>query len=532
MSRTMLCLVTAVALVTLAVCLAVVRIRVMGQETEVHAGPGHFKVTLVVRGKGAEDMRLTTACPLDLNRQHVFAEQHSSDELTAKISENRKGIRRSLHWSPRVAAPKGAFQARYQFLCNVNVHWPNTAMTQLNSALYGPPPAGEYTATSPGIDVSDPEITRVALDLSAGLSKPIDQARALYQHVARAIDREPTTGQTNRTATACLASSRGDALAKSRLLVALCRNRGIPARLVTGLALGKRNEQKAHTWVEAWVGEYWISMCPYYHYADKVPATYLVFGHNDMSLVRGHNVRDLEYAYLVEHSSHFAHEPPVETATPLESFFHKISLHALPPTEARLVEFLLLLPIAALIICVFRNVIGLQSFGTFAPALIGLAFRSLEGMPGILVFVSIVMIGWGMRRVLDRYHLLQVPRTAFMLSLVVLVLIGAIVAANYEDLAATRYVSLFPIIILTGMIERFWTLEAEDGTASSFKTLLGTMVIAATIALSASIPAVLTHMVNFPETLGVIMACQLLIGRYTGYRLSELFRFRDLVHST
>lgn len=82
------------------------------------------------------------------------------------------------------------------------------------------------------------------------------------------------------------------------------------------------------------------------------------------------------------------------------------------------------------------------------------------------------------------------------------------------------------------MIERFWTLEAEDGTASSFKTLLGTMVIAATIGLVASIPAVLTHMVNFPETLGVIMACQLLIGRYTGYRLSELFRFRDLVRST
>jgi len=36
-------------------------------------------------------------------------------------------------------------------------------------------------------------------------------------------------------------------------------------------------------------------------------------------------------------------------------------------------------------------------------------------------------------------------------------------------------------------------------------------------------------MVKFPETLGLIMACQLLIGRYTGYRLSELFRFRDFV---
>lgn len=529
MSRTTLCLATALALALLSVGVAVARIQVIGQETQVGAGPGHFKVTLVVRGKSAGDARLITACPLDLNHQHIFAERHSSDELTAKIVEHRKVARRSLHWSQRVVAPKGPFQARYQFFCNVNVHWPNSAMTQLYNTLYVPPHPGEYTASSPGIDASHPEITRVALDLSAGLGRPIDQARALYQHVARAIDREPTAGQSNRTATACLESGRGDALAKSRLLVALCRNRGIPARLVTGLALGKRSEQKAHTWVEAWVGDYWISMCPYYHYADKVPATYLVFGHGDMALVRGHNVRDLDYAFLVEHSSQFADGP--ESASAVENFFHKVSLHSLPPREARLVEFLLLLPIAALIICLFRNIIGLHSFGTFAPALIGLAFRSLEGMPGILVFVSIVLIGWGMRRVLDRYHLLQVPRTAFMLSLVVLVLISAIVAANYEDLAATRYVSLFPIIILTGMIERFWTLEAEDGTVSSFKTLLGTMFIAATIALFVSIPAVLSHMVSFPETLGIIMACQLLIGRYTGYRLSELFRFRDLVSS-
>ena len=34
---------------------------------------------------------------------------------------------------------------------------------------------------------------------------------------------------------------------------------------------------------------------------------------------------------------------------------------------------------------------------------------------------------------------------------------------------------------------------------------------------------------NYPETIGLVMACQLLLGRYTGYRLSELFRFRDFV---
>ena len=190
-------------------------------------------------------------------------------------------------------------------------------------------------------------------------------------------------------------------------------------------------------------------------------------------------------------------------------------------------EFLLLLPVAALIICICRNLIGMHCFGTFAPALIGLAFREWESLPGILVFVSIILIGWGMRHLLDRYHLLQVPRTSFLLSMVVLLLLATILIANQQDLAFTHYFSLVPIVILTGMIERFWTLETEDGTTSSFKTLVQTMIIAAIISLVASRHVIVNQLMRYPETIGLAMAAQLVIGRYTGYRLSELFRFRD-----
>src|SRR5208337_4011309 len=175
------------------------------------------------------------------------------------------------------------------------------------------------------------------------------------------------------------------------------------------------------------------------------------------------------------------------------------------------------------------NLIGLTSFGVFAPALVGLAFRDLRSLPGIFVFITILLVGWLMRRVLDSYHLLQVPRVSLMLSLIVIVLILAVVGANYYDCPATKYISLFPMIILTGMVERFWTLENEDSVASSFRTLLITMLIAATISVVLSIHAMVRYLFAYPETLGLIMAVQLVIGRYTGYRLLELFRFRDFL---
>jgi hypothetical protein len=250
----------------------------------------------------------------------------------------------------------------------------------------------------------------------------------------------------------------------------------------------------------------------------------------DVPVVRGRKVHDLDYAFYVERSAVLEAESlAVGKPSFMRRFFGRFSLYALPPAEQRLVEFLLLLPIAALIVCFYRNVIGLPSFGTFSPALVGLAFRDLGGLPGILVFVAVVLVGWILRRLLEYYHLLQVPRMAFLLSMVVIVLVGSIVAANFHELPATRYVSLFPIVILTGMIERFWTQEAEDGTVASFRTLLSTLLIAVSISLFVGLHAVVRHMFRYPETLGLIMAAQLVLGRYTGYRLLELYRFRALL---
>jgi hypothetical protein len=70
-------------------------------------------------------------------------------------------------------------------------------------------------------------------------------------------------------------------------------------------------------------------------------------------------------------------------------------------------------------------------------------------------------------------------------------------------------------------------MECEDGTVSSFRTLLGTLLIAGSISLVLSSSTVVRQMLRYPETLGLIMAAQLVIGRYTGYRLTELFRFRE-----
>jgi 7 transmembrane helices usually fused to an inactive transglutaminase/Transglutaminase-like superfamily len=525
MSRTTLCVLTAGILAVLSAGVMIVRYQVLGGEAHVPVGPGTWKVTMLVRGHSDGTARLVTAAPLDFGRQHVLHEAGQSADFFDRPPTARHPERRQVLWSPRPGLQAGPFRVRCEFQCVVDVHRPSSAMERLHSTLYAAPRPGEDLDVHTRSAADSERTSGQARSLTAGLDDPLDQAQALFRFVADQVAREPSTGRPSGSAVECLENGSGDARARARLLVALLRNRGIPARLVAGLALSRGPEQAAHYWAEAWLHGRWLPMCPVYHYFGGVPASYLVFGFGDLEMARspGNHAHNLGYAFLVEH---VPADQPVDRSS-LRGVL--TALYMLPPPDQKLVEFLLLLPIAALIVCLFRNLIGLSSFGTFAPALVGLCFREVHSLPGLLVFVSIILIGWLLRRALDRYHLLQVPRVAFLLSLVVVVLITMIVAANYQDVQATQYIAIFPMVILTGMIERFWAQETEDGTTSSFRTLLSTMVVAGSIALFLSWRAVSDHMFCYPETLGLIMAVQLLLGRYTGYRLTELLRFRDFL---
>lgn len=515
MSRTKLCVLTASILVIASFAVMALRYSVLGGDVALPSNLETWKVTLVVQGKTTGDAKLSTLAPSDTPRQHVLKESTTSELFTAKPNDAKPV--REMNWTtPTGSLPMG-FRISYECYCSMRA---NDAVEAMR-----PPNPGDFVRSDAAIDSDHPELANHARQLTQELDNPVDKATAIYEYVTNEIDNEPTIPGANPTAIDCYQTSRGDALAKARLLVALCRNRGIPSRIVIGLPLSRGSFSHTHAWAEAYLRDHWVPMCPTNRHYGRVPRHWLAFAHDDVKLIHGKNVRNLDSAFLIERTM----ADGVADASFLRKFFTAFSPFALPPTERHLVEFLLLLPIAALIVCISRNVIGLTTFGTFTPALLGLAFRELHGMVGVFVFVAMLLTGWVLRKVLNRFHLLQVPRLAVMLSLVVCLLITFVVGAHAFGWQTTHYVSLFPLVILTGMIERFWTLEEEDGATASFRTLFCTLLVAVVISLVISRTVVLNQMVRFPETLGVVIALQLLLGRYTGYRLLELYRFRDFI---
>ncbi|MEQ9519030.1 MAG: 7TM domain-containing protein [Parvibaculum sp.] len=89
-------------------------------------------------------------------------------------------------------------------------------------------------------------------------------------------------------------------------------------------------------------------------------------------------------------------------------------------------------------------------------------------------------------------------------------------------------VALFPIVILAWIIERMSIVWEEEGPRAVFSEGLGTLFAASVIYVVIMQDQIQYLMFYFPELLLVVLAVMILLGRYTGYRLMELRRFRTL----
>ena len=205
--------------------------------------------------------------------------------------------------------------------------------------------------------------------------------------------------------------------------------------------------------------------------------------------------------------------------------------YELPISEQNVFKRLALLPLAVLLIVVVRNIIGLQSMGTFMPVLIALAFLETGLTAGLIAFLLILAVGLSARALLTHMNLLMVPRISAVVVIVILLMKAISVLSYAFGFTQGQSITFFPLIILAWTIERASMVWEEDGPGAMFRQLA--------VSLAACIPCyfILNNdylqylFFTFQEFNLVILALILLIGTYTGYRLTELKRFKPLVSS-
>jgi hypothetical protein len=172
---------------------------------------------------------------------------------------------------------------------------------------------------------------------------------------------------------------------------------------------------------------------------------------------------------------------------------------------------------------------GVQTFGTFLPALIAYAFLGTGLWWGMLIFFTIIAGGALIDVFVSKLKLLHTPRLTVIMIFVVAALLGYGVWGIRHGNTIIAQSLFFPLAIHTITIERFFVIAQERGLKKSFIVLAWSMGAVAFCYMVMSSLILQMIVVFFPETYLLLLAASVYLGRWTGIRVSEFFRFRHII---
>ncbi|SEP86644.1 Inactive transglutaminase fused to 7 transmembrane helices [Ectothiorhodospira magna] len=348
------------------------------------------------------------------------------------------------------------------------------------------------------------DITSFATVLIRDMNNTLDENMALF------VSRNHTDRDRVQTAVQLLAGAR------------------IPARMVHGIPLTDRaRDLQPQVWLEVHNTREWVAINPNTG-AVGYPPNFLVWWHGDQDPVRLQRARNPQISFAVTRNIQDAVDVAQQRAELMDSRAVDFSLFGLPIQTQNMYRVLLLVPVGAMIIVLLRNVIGVQTFGTFMPILIALSFRETQLLGGVILFTLIVSLGLAIRFYLERLKLLLVPRLAAVVMVVIMLMLMLSILSHNLGIEHGLAIALFPIVILAMTIERMSLVWEEHGPADAIRQGIGSLAVAVVGYLVMINPYIEHLFFVFPELLLIVLAMTLLLGRYTGYRLSELLRFRAL----
>ncbi len=193
---------------------------------------------------------------------------------------------------------------------------------------------------------------------------------------------------------------------------------------------------------------------------------------------------------------------------------------------------LLMIPVVATLVAFFRQVVGIKAFGIYTPSIITFALLAFDpnGLKyGIAIFVSIILVGMFSRYMLRRFRLLYLPRVAITISIVALAILLILVLGAHFKRTGLASVSIFPLLIMITLAEKFVATQIEKGSRAAFilasETLLISLVGYFLISWNAFLLLILMH----PWLILFTFVINFNLGRWSGIRLTEYFRFRKII---
>lgn len=191
------------------------------------------------------------------------------------------------------------------------------------------------------------------------------------------------------------------------------------------------------------------------------------------------------------------------------------------------VILLLMLPVIATIFSFLKQVVGITTFGLYTPSIVALSFIALGWWIGLLFLLFILATGYIVRSFMRRWRLLYIPKVAIVLIVVSFSLLVLVALGTWLGLVFSRD-TVFILLMLSTQAENFLNLKAEEGWTQAILGVTETVCGALLCVLIVQWQALQSLILAYPELILLTIVINIMLGRFTGLRFVEYFRFREV----
>jgi len=208
------------------------------------------------------------------------------------------------------------------------------------------------------------------------------------------------------------------------------------------------------------------------------------------------------------------------------SFFINYLLEKGVPSNSLLL--ILMLPIIVTVIAFIKQVVGLTTLGVYTPAILTLTFIALGLKFGLLILFMIVAFGTATRYFLRHYKLQYIPRMAIVLTVVSIVILFLLLGGALLNSTKLLTISVFPMLIMVTLVEKFVSIQSGKGFKRAIILIGETVLVAIVCYMIAEWSLLKILILGTPELIFITLLINVGLAKWTGLRLSEYFRFREI----
>lgn len=195
---------------------------------------------------------------------------------------------------------------------------------------------------------------------------------------------------------------------------------------------------------------------------------------------------------------------------------------------ANTIVLILLIPVIATLVTFVRVVIGLPSLEMLVPIVLAFALVAVGITAGIIILFAVVLASFVSRTLLRRVPIMHFPKRSLSHLLLAFFVFGALTISIILEIGSIKELSIFPILILTLLGDSIVSVQLHKTVRETVLITSVTIGIALMGYLLATSLAVRDLIIVWPEVILLTLPINLLLGRYFGLRVAELFRFKSL----